>query len=148
MLSAIIDTNVVVTGISTGNPHSATAAVIDRLFAGEFIHFASLESLIEIHDVLRLPDIRAIHKLTDQKLDDLLASLESKSTVLASADIVSAAIPRDVTDAKWLALAMQSGADFLVTNDRRHLLRLRRFGRTQIVTPVVFLRVLKQATDQ
>jgi predicted nucleic acid-binding protein len=47
-----------------------------------------------------------------------------------------------VTDAKFLGLAEEAGANFLVTNDRRHLLRLKRHGRTRIVTPARFLREL------
>lgn len=141
-LSAIIDTNVLVAGISTDNPRSASAAVVDRLFAGSFILFASLESLIEVHDVLRLPTVRAIHKLTDQKIDLLFAALEARSTLLEPREIVAASIPRDVTDTKWLELAAQADADYLVSSDRRHLLRLKKFGRTVIVTPAVFLREL------
>lgn len=67
-LSAIVDANVLVSGISTNNPRSASAELVSGLFAGQFIHFASLESLIETHDVMRLPNVRAIHKLTDEKL--------------------------------------------------------------------------------
>lgn len=60
-LNAIVDTNVLIAGISTDNPRSASAAVVDRLFEDRFIHFASLESLIEVHHVLRLPTVREIH---------------------------------------------------------------------------------------
>lgn len=59
-LSAIIDTNVLVAGISTANPRSASAAVVDRLFADRFVHFASLESLTEIYQVLRLPTVLTV----------------------------------------------------------------------------------------
>jgi hypothetical protein len=38
---------------------------------------------------------------------------------------------RDITDREFLALAVAADADFLVTNDRRHFLPLKRFGRTQ-----------------
>jgi predicted nucleic acid-binding protein len=38
-----------------------------------------------------------------------------------------------------LSLAAESSAAFLVTNDRRHLLRLRRHDSTRIVTPTRFL---------
>jgi uncharacterized protein len=89
--------------------------------------------------------MRAVHELTEEKISLLLAALETISTISAPVEIVSAAIPRDATDSKWLALAVQSGADYLVTNDRRHLLRLRQFGRTLIVTPREFLRVLDSA---
>lgn len=141
-LSAIIDTNVLLADISTANPRSASAAVVDRLFADRFVHFASLESLTEIYEVLRLPTVRAMHKLTDQKIDLLFAALEAKSTLLEPVEIVAASLPRDLTDTKWLALAAHAEADCLVSNDRRHLLRLKKFGRTAIVTPAVFLREL------
>lgn len=144
-LSAIIDTNVLIAGISTANPRSASAAVVDRLFADRFVHFASLESLTEIYEVLRLPTVRAIHKLTDQKIDLLFAALEAKSTLLEPVGVVAASLPRDLTDTKWLALAAHADADYLVSNDRRHLLRPKKFGRTAIVTPAVFLRELDRA---
>jgi predicted nucleic acid-binding protein len=39
-----------------------------------------------------------------------------------------------------LALALASNADYLVTNERRHLLRIGHYRRTEIVTPMQFLR--------
>jgi predicted nucleic acid-binding protein len=51
-------------------------------------------------------------------------------------------IARDATDTKFLGLAQVAQADYLVTNDRRHLLRLKHYGRTKIVTPAQFLREL------
>jgi predicted nucleic acid-binding protein len=39
-------------------------------------------------------------------------------------------------------LALRAKADFLVTNDRRHLLHLESFGQTRIVTPSQFMRLL------
>lgn len=141
-LSAVIDTNVLVAGISTDNPRSANAAVIDHLFAGRFVHCALLASLIEVHEVLRSPTVRALHKLTDQKIDLLFAALEAKSMPIQPGEIVAASLPRDQTDTKWLALAGSTAADYLVTNDRRHLLRLKKFRQTAIVTPAAFLREL------
>jgi len=55
---------------------------------------------------------------------------------------VSAELTRDVTDTKFLSLAAESGADFLVTNDRRHLLPLKRFEETSIVSPSEFVKNL------
>jgi predicted nucleic acid-binding protein len=43
---------------------------------------------------------------------------------------------------KFLSLAQEADADYLVTKDGRHLLRLKKFGRTQIVTPTRFLAAL------
>ncbi|HLX62927.1 MAG TPA: hypothetical protein VKX17_16755 [Planctomycetota bacterium] len=52
-------------------------------------------------------------------------------------------LPRDATDSKFLDLALASNAGFLVTNDRRHLLRLKKYGRTRIVTPHKFMLALR-----
>jgi uncharacterized protein len=57
--------------------------------------------------------------------------------------VISPSLTRDVTDAKFLALAAEISADFLVTRDRRHLLRLRHFQKTRIVTPRQFLKELE-----
>ena len=53
---------------------------------------------------------------------------------------VSPALTRDMTDTKFLGLAAEVSADFLVTRDRRHLLRLRRIQKTRIITPMKFLK--------
>ncbi|MGH7134434.1 MAG: putative toxin-antitoxin system toxin component, PIN family [Pirellulales bacterium] len=145
-LSAIIDTNALVAGLITNNPRSASAALIDALLAGRFTHFASKESLAEAKDVLRILGGRDYHPFTEEQIDRFCLGLELNSSVLQPTVAISPAIPRDRTDAKWLALAMQSDADYLVTNDRRHLLRLRRIGRTQIVTPAAFQRELDRVT--
>jgi len=48
----------------------------------------------------------------------------------------------DVTDRKFLDLAIASGADYFVTNDRRHLLPLKKIGRTKSSRPHKFMQVL------
>jgi predicted nucleic acid-binding protein len=53
-------------------------------------------------------------------------------------------LTRDASDAKFLELALAANADFLVTYDHRHLLRLKSIGRTRIVTPHKFLLALKK----
>ena len=51
-------------------------------------------------------------------------------------------LPRDVTDVKFLNLAHETDADYLVTKDGRRLLRLKKYRRTRIVTPTQFLAYL------
>ena len=143
--SAIIDTNVLVAGVITRNPRSASAAIVDALLAGRLTHFASQESLSEVRNVLQV--LRSYHHFTDDEIEEFCLGLELNSSLLQSTVTVSPTVPRDPTDAKWLALAKQSDADYLLTNDRRHLLRLRHFGRTQIVTPAMFVQALRKADD-
>lgn len=48
----------------------------------------------------------------------------------------------DPDDDYLLAMAKAGAADFLVTGDARHLLRLRNLGRTRILAPAAFLRTI------
>jgi putative PIN family toxin of toxin-antitoxin system len=131
MLSAVVDTNVIVAGVLSSNPTSASRALMDRLRAGEFLLLLSPEALLEIEEVLALAEMKAIHGLTDDEI-----------RTLSGTTSISAALTRDVTDTKWVAIAIEGDADCLVTKDRRHLHRLKRAGRAKIVTPRKFLKVL------
>lgn len=82
------------------------------------------------------------YALSDDEILDFIASLMIDAERYAGILPVSTLLTRDVTDTKFLSLAAESDADYLVTNDRRHLLPLKRFQRTRIVTPAWFLREL------
>jgi putative PIN family toxin of toxin-antitoxin system len=94
-------------------------------------------------DVVTLPHIRARHGMDDDEILELLAAVLIDGQRYPGTIDVSAQLTRDLTDTKLLSLALESNADYLVTNDRRHLLRLKRFARTKIVTPGEFLRRLR-----
>jgi len=42
-------------------------------------------------------------------------------------------------------MAKAGAAEFLVTGDARHLLQLRKLGRTRILAPVEFLRTIERS---
>jgi len=71
-----------------------------------------------------------------------MMNLPAAAAVYAGQAPVPASLPRDVTDVKFLSLAHEADADYLVTKDGRHLLRLKRYRRTRIVTPTQFLALL------
>jgi predicted nucleic acid-binding protein len=50
---------------------------------------------------------------------------------------------RKVVPAHDFGVLLNGDADFLVTGDARHLLRLRKVGRTRILAPTPFLKLLK-----
>lgn len=148
MLSAAVDTNILVAGAITGHRKSASKQVVDALFAGQFLLLLSRDTLLEIRQVLADEAVRARHGWTDAQIDQFCQALELRSRLIEPATPVPASLTRDVTDTKWVALALDGQADYLVTNDRRHLQRLRTIGQTQVVSPAVFLRALHQAKDE
>lgn len=141
MTTAILDTNVPVQSL-IGSPHAASARVIDAYFDGRFRLCYSPDTLDELLAVLTVPYIRDRHGLTDDEILDFVAALLPYGERFEGTDPVPADIAGDATDAKFLSLAVESRADFLVTNDRRHLLPLKSHGPTRIVTPADFLRRL------
>jgi putative PIN family toxin of toxin-antitoxin system len=141
MITAILDTNVVVQSL-IGKGAAAPARVLDAGYGNQFQLVFSPALLDEWLEVVLVPHIRARHGLSDDELLEFLASLLANARRHLATTSLAVALTRDVTDAKLIALAQESGADYLVTNDRRHLLRLGHYGRTRIVRPAHFLRLL------
>ena len=83
MTSAVIDTNIIVAGVLTKNPRSASRGVIDQLFAGAFELLLSSEALLEIQHVLALPRMQAIHQCTDDDLQQFCRALEICNRMLS-----------------------------------------------------------------
>lgn len=145
MLTAVIDTNVLVAGLLTESPRSASREIMDRHRNANFTLALSAEALQEIFAVLSHSRIRLMHKLNEAEIVQFCRRLEVGSRMFSGTTVVSPTITRDVTDAKWLALALEANADYLVTLDQRHLRRLKRIGRTRIVTPRAFLNALDRS---
>jgi uncharacterized protein len=141
MIVAVLDTNKVVQA-AIGSRHSASAKVVDALFEGRFLITDSPATLEELHRVLSLSQFVGRHGFTQDEIITYIRAVTVSAKIVSP--LVSAIYPvRDITDREFLALTIAADADFLVTNDRRHLLPLKRFGRTRIVTPAAFLRHLK-----
>jgi putative PIN family toxin of toxin-antitoxin system len=137
MVTAILDTNVFIRAAL--RPNSPSARVVDAYLDGKFQLVLSQGVLQELLTVLLLPEIREVHGWSDDRILQFVINLPAAAALYPGQAHVPASLPRDATDVKFLSLARESGADYLVTKDSRHLLRLKKFRRTQIVTPAQFL---------
>jgi uncharacterized protein len=142
VIRAILDTNVFLQALISRR-RSASVRAIKALDEGRFRLVFSSGAIDELLGVLCLPRMRQRHGLSDDEILRFTLSFVTDALIFDEVSPVSAALPRDATDARVLSLAAASGADFLVTNDRRHLLRLKEFQRTRIVTPHRFLQEIK-----
>ena len=142
MIQAALDTNVLVRGVLASHPQSASRRVLDALHQGSFTLLLSPETLVEIERVLSDESIRAQHGWSAVDIQRFCAGLQGICRMVMPVTIVPPSLPRDATDAKWLSLVFDAGADFLVTHDTKHLGRLKKFGTAAIVTPAAFLRAL------
>jgi putative PIN family toxin of toxin-antitoxin system len=128
-MRVVIDTNVVVSAILRDRlPEEILLFVISR---EDFEWVASPEILKEYREVLRRPKFA---------LSDSVLSLWDERFRLAVAEWpveLSVSLPRDEADAKILACALASEADFLITGDR-DFSGARKMGRTKIVSVSLF----------
>jgi putative PIN family toxin of toxin-antitoxin system len=141
MISAILDTNVLVQAVIS-SPRSASQRALRAYRDKRYRLVFSAETLDELHEVLSLPQMQARHGWTNAELAQHFTFLLANSLFYRISHSVSPSLTRDVTDPKFLELAQAADAEYLVTNDRRHLLRLRQHGSTRIVTPAQFLHEL------
>jgi putative PIN family toxin of toxin-antitoxin system len=141
MITAVLDTNVIVAS-AIGSAKSTGGRILDAYFDGKFRLAFSPATSDELLQVLSLPKIRARHHWSDDQILRFVLSLHVSAIIGTGQLKVSAKVTRDVTDTKFLALTAETRADFLITKDRRHLLRLRQIEKTRIVTPSQFLKEL------
>lgn len=78
---AIVDTNVVVSGLLTAEHDAATRLLLDRMLAGDLYYYLSLELLAEYRDVLLRPDLQSLHGLADDEIDAILETLTVEAIV-------------------------------------------------------------------
>lgn len=143
MIAAILDTNVILQSLIS-EAASASVRVVERYFDGDFSLVFSEATLDELITVLSLDRLKAKHGFSDDEILEYVNSLLDHGQRFTVNLHVSAKLTRDITDTKFLALAEVAQADYLVTNDGRHLLPLRSHGRTKIVTPGQFLLELER----
>jgi uncharacterized protein len=113
---AIIDTNVVVAGLITGNAASPAARILDGMLAASFPFVVSEALLAEYHAVLVRPSLRKLHGLIAAEVETLLTDIAHHAIVLVPAASSSIA-PEPVDQMLWDLLASRADL-WLVTGDK------------------------------
>ncbi len=129
--------------------------LFEYLEADAFILFVSRETLDEVNDVLARPYIRAKNpQITDESVKAFLSRVLSKAKLIKKLP-KRFEYSRDPKDEKYINLAAEAEADYIVSRDK-DLLDLmtsfdneskefrQRFRPLQIVAPVDFLKILAE----
>lgn len=133
-MKIIFDTNILISAaLKGGKPKSAISLVIA---SSRFVWIASDVIIQEYKEVLNRPKLKLPTTTKQEWLEmiDLAVKLIDVS--------ITVDFPRDRKDAKFLACAIASNADYLVTGDRdfEEILDL---GVTQVVTVSQFLELIE-----
>ena len=132
--AVVVDTNVVVAGLLTGNDMSPVARILNGMLAAAFPFVVSEALLAEYRAVLVRPGLRKLHGLTVAEVETLLTDIAQHAIVLAPVETTPAPDPGD--QLRWELLAAKSDL-LLVTGDK---LLLRHAGmRGRALSPSEFV---------
>jgi uncharacterized protein len=134
---AVVDTNVFVSGLI--NPNGFPAAVLKALRSRQFALISSPAINEEIIGVLNRPRIRDRYGVADRIFDVSFILWELAELVL---DLPDVKVPPDPSDDKFIATAISGKADYLVTGDIHHLLKIGQYQGVTIVSSNQFLAIL------
>jgi uncharacterized protein len=135
---AVIDTNVIVSGLIGGERESPTTVILDAMLGGRFTYLLSLDLLAEYRQVLLRPAIRRRHGLTDAEVEVFMTELALNGT-LHDPGPATKTLP-DAGDSHLWALLEDDAAALLVTGD--DALRRRAPEPTRVLSPRVFRALL------
>ena len=145
-IRAVLDTNVLVRGLTraTGPSRQILEALVDTK-AFELV--TSTELLAELGDVLQRPAFRRHVEFSDFEIMRAIRGLRRVAQLVPGAYGELKTVPTDPDDNMVVACALEGGANYIVSDDRRDLLPLKviRVGGhhpVQVVTPREFLRLL------
>ena len=116
--AVIVDTNVVVAGLLTGNDASPVACILDGMLSAAFPFVVSEALLAEYRAVLARPGLRKQHGLTIGEVETLLTDIAQHAIVLVPVASVPAPDPGD--QLLWDLLAARPEL-VLVAGDKRLL---------------------------
>lgn len=132
--AVIVDTNVVVAGLLTGNDASPVARILDGMLAAEFPFVLSETLLAEYHAVLVRPSLQKLHGLAAPEVEALLTDIAQHAIVLAPVATSPAPDPGD--QLLWELLAAKPDLR-LVTGDKLLLRAADMQGR--VLSPAEFV---------
>lgn len=126
----VVDTNIIVSGLMTmGTP---PAQILDAVQRKKVVLLVSDEVVVEYLRVLEYPRIRKYKKITDEVIRDLTSLFIEETERVEVLSLIKKS--KDPDDDKFLSLAVEGKADFLITGDKADLLLLKEIEHIPILT--------------
>ena len=140
MISAVLDTNVLVSGTVTAS--NSPGKILDYWLAGQFELVVSIHIIDEIKRTLQKPYFR--DKLTFEAIAEFIDLLQNEATVIPITILVNN-VATHPEDDLVIAAAVSGQVDYLVTGDGPLLRKVgNSYKGVKLVTPSDFLQILNQ----
>jgi hypothetical protein len=134
-MRVVLDTNVLISAFISAK--GAPARIFDLWQAGELEIVTAQEALDELQGVLTYPRVSRRLRFSAEQLQEFLLLLREHALFLEDLSI-TAVITADPDDDIFLALALASNAQYIVSGDG-HLLDVGVYQGIAVVTPAAFM---------
>jgi putative PIN family toxin of toxin-antitoxin system len=135
----VVDTNVIVSALITGQSQSPTCLILDGMLAGRFPFLLSTELLSEYRRVLFRPTIQKLHGLDEGEVDTILTEIVVNG-IMRETPKISQKAPEKGDDHLWALISTQPET-ILVTGDKQLIENPPNF--TKVLSPRGFIELLE-----
>jgi putative PIN family toxin of toxin-antitoxin system len=145
MLRVVIDTNVLVSALLSKK--GIPARILDAWRERKFLVITSEEAILEVERVLKELGSTRKYIISDEDIASILNLLRKDAILVPGQIDTKGAIPRDTDDEKFLSLALEGEANFIISGDK-HLLDLTSYQEIAIQNARQFLDSLEAETSK
>lgn len=146
MITAVLDTNVIVSGIVAFHKPTPPAQILKAWRAGKFQLIVSSHVLDELKSTLEKPYFA--QRITPQQVARTITLFKEEAIVTPITTTLQG-VATHPEDDLTLATAVSANADYLVTGDQP---MLRKVGNTyqgvNLIAPIAFLKMLHKSTRE
>lgn len=136
-MRVVLDANVLISFLLTRG--QTISRIVNGWRSDKFLLLVSDEILVEYKQTLNKFIKNKV--IRGEEVESLLNEIIEEAINVQTISVVELSADRE--DNRYLACAKDGNADFLVTGDKRHLVPLKKFGRTKIISPKDFVNILK-----
>ncbi len=141
MIKVVLDTSVFIAALLSKSRTSAPVLVLNSWREQCF-------TLVMAPQLLQELVVQLMRKQVPQAdIEDLVALIAEAALHISGAYEATRLDNIDPDENMFLAAAYEAKANYLVSLDRQHLLPLKHYHGTQIITPALFIRVINAATS-
>ena len=138
MIRAVLDTNVIVSGILSGP--GVPGRILKTWLEDRFHLVTSRTILEELRRVLRYPKISRRHGWSDARVLEFVEDVASLA-ILSPGVLRLTVVADDPSDDRYLECAVEGEAGYVVSGDR-HLIGLAQYEGVEILSPRAFVDLL------
>lgn len=139
-MKVVLDTNLLISAFIT--PTGEPAQVVKLLETEDFYLLLSADVFAELARVIQYPKLRTLYQYTDAQVEEFLAGIRRVALWVEELERLSV-VQDDESDNRFIELAVAGSARYIITGDKKHLLKLRRYQSIEIVSAAEFLALIR-----